>query len=94
MQMVTTSGLFLGLPSKDPHAQIAKLRLVCNSCVGRPDLDMDVIILRLFPLSLIGEAAIWFTELPYNLIYTWEQLRDVFLQRYNLVSKYLTTKIW
>ena len=72
MQLLTAKGLFLALPSEDPHANIAKLRSVCKSYVGRPDLDMDVIGLRVFPLSLTGEAAIWFTEFPYNSIYTWE----------------------
>ena len=38
------------------------------------------------------EAAIWLTELPYNLIYTWEKLRDVFLARYYLISKNLCHK--
>ena len=42
-------------------------------------MNLDVIGLRVFPLSLTGEAAIWFTELPYNSIFTWNQLRDVFL---------------
>ena len=70
MQMLTARGLFLGLPFEDPHAHIAKVRAVCKSCVGRPDLDLDVIGLRVFPLSLMGEAAIWFTELPYNSIFT------------------------
>ena len=63
-----------------------------KSCVGRPDLDLDVIGLRLFPLSLTGEAAIWFTELPYNSIFTWNQLRDVFLEHYYPVSKKLYHK--
>ena len=53
---------------------------------------MDVIGLRVFPLSLMGEAAIWFTEFPYNSIYTWEHLKDVFLARYYLVSKKLNHK--
>ena len=71
MQMLTTRGLFSALPSEDPHAHIAKVRAVCKSCVGRPDLDLDVIGLRVFPFSLTGEAAIWFTECPYNSIFTW-----------------------
>ena len=70
MKMLTSSGLFSGLPSEDPHAHIAKVRALCKSFVGRPDLDLDVIELRVFPLSLKGEAAIWFTELPYNSIFT------------------------
>ena len=55
-------------------------------------MDMDVIGLRVFPLSLTGEAAFWFTELPYNSIFTWNQLRDVFLERYYPVSKKLNNK--
>ena len=70
MQMLITRGLFSGLPSENPHAHIAKVRAVCKSCVGRPGLDLDVIGLRVFPLSLMGEASIWFTELPYNSIFT------------------------
>ena len=48
---------------------------------------MDIIGLKVFPLSLMGEAAIWFTELSYNSIYTWEQLRDVLIASYYPVSK-------
>ena len=53
---------------------------------------MDVIGLRVFSLSLMGETSIWFMEIPYNSIYTWNQLRDVFLARYYPVSKKLNNK--
>ena len=60
MQMHTGRGLFFGLPAEDPHAHTTKVRAVCTSCVGRLDLDLDVIELRVFPLSLTAEDAIWF----------------------------------
>ena len=81
--MLTARGFFSGLPSEDSHAQ---------SYVGRPDLDLDVIGLRVFPLSLMGQDAIWFTKLPYNSIFTWNQLREVFLALYYPVSKKLNHK--
>ena len=55
-------------------------------------MNLDVIGLRVFPLSLTREAAIWLTELPYNSIFTWNQLRDVFIERYYPVSKKLNHK--
>ena len=65
---------------------------MCKSCVLRTDFDLDVIGLRVFSISLTGEVSIWFTELPYNSIFTWNQLRDVFLARYYPVSKKLNHK--
>ena len=73
MQMIAARCLFSGLPLEDPHAHIAKVMVVCKSCVGRPDLDLVIIGIRVFPLSLTGEDAIWLTELPYNSIFTWNQ---------------------
>ena len=89
MHMLNARGLFSGLPSADPHAHIVKVRVVCKNCVGRANLDLDVIGLSVSPLSQTGEDAIWFTWLPYNSIFTWNQLRDVYLARYYPVSKKL-----
>ena len=55
-------------------------------------MDLDVIGLKVFPLSLTGKAAILFAELSYNSIFTWNQLRNVFLACYYLVSKKLNHK--
>ena len=52
---------------------------MCKSFVGRPDLDLDVIGLRVFPLSLTGEAYIWFTELPIQLNVHLEQTKGCLL---------------
>ena len=53
---------------------------------------MDLIGLRVFPLSLMGEAAIWIIELPYISIFTWNQQRGAFLECYYPVSKKLNHK--
>ena len=42
--------------------------------------------------TLTGEDAIWFTDFPNNSIYTLDQLWDVFLAWYYLVSKKLNHK--
>ena len=70
MQILSAGDLFSGLPSEDPHAHIDKMRLVCKSCVGSPDFDMNVIKLRVFPVLLMGEAAICKIKNLYNPIVT------------------------
>ena len=49
-------------------------------------------MLRVFPLSLTGEATIWFTKFPFNSIFTCNQPRDIFLACYYPVSKKLNHK--
>ena len=53
IKMLTARVLGSGLASKDEHAHIVKLRFVCKSCVGRPDLDMN--ILRVLSVSFITD---------------------------------------
>ena len=65
---------------------------MCKKCVGIQNMDINVMGFQVFPLSLTGDASIWFTELSYNSIHTWYQLRDVFLERYYPVSKKLNHK--
>ncbi len=42
----------------------------------------DILKLRLFPLSLSGDALIWFVMLMPNSIHTWSQLEHQFYCRF------------
>lgn len=66
IQELFTRGLFSCLAPEDPHGYTAKLRSVYKSSVGRPELDIDVIRLRVFSMSLTGGAGVWFAEFLYN----------------------------
>ena len=63
-----------------------------KSFVGRLELDIYVIGLRFFTLSLTSDDALWFYELPCNLIHTSDQLHKVFMAKYFLLSKELNHK--
>jgi len=92
MEMITARVLFFGMASKDLHCHMDKLRSVYKSFVRRPEFDMNVRGLRVFPLSLTEDAAVWFSELPYNSIHTWDQLHKVFMAMFFLLSKKLNHK--
>lgn len=82
MQILTTRGSFYSQASENTHGHMSKLRSVCKSCVQRPDLDMTVLGLTVFPPSLIGNVAVWFSELPYSLIHTRDQWHKMFMETY------------
>lgn len=71
MQIFTMVGSFAGLPVDDQHSHLDRLNFVCISCIGRPDWDINVIRPRVFPMSLTGDATLWFNNIPYNLICSW-----------------------
>ena len=50
--MLTTRSLISGMALEDPYPHMDKLRSVCNSCMGRPYMNMDVIGLRVLFLYL------------------------------------------
>lgn len=86
MQMLTTRGLVSAIPLEDLYGQMDKLRSACMSCVGRTELDMNVIGLRVISLSLTDDAAVWFSKIPYNSIHTWDHLHNVFMEKYSPLS--------
>ena len=88
MEMLTNRGLLSGLLSEDPHAHIAKVKAMCregwfwfgcNRAKGISSLTD-------------GRGFFWFNKLPYNSIFTWNQLRNIFLARYYANTKKLNHK--
>ncbi|GKA38879.1 hypothetical protein Tco_0731430, partial [Tanacetum coccineum] len=47
-----------------------------------PDVTMDQLMLRVFPITLTGAASIWLRNEPAGSITTWEILKGKFLSRY------------
>lgn len=91
MKMLTTRGLFARPPTDDSHAHIDKIHHVWKVCIYGP-VVMDVIGLHVFSLSLTGDTVVWFKYLPYNSIYTCEQLIKMFWARFFPLSKNLNKK--
>ena len=55
-------------------------------------LNQKMMRLRLFPLSLTREATNWWNEMPIDLIRTWTELKEAFLERFFPESKELQMK--
>ncbi|KAH0735413.1 hypothetical protein KY285_011120 [Solanum tuberosum] len=59
---------------------------------GIPGVSQTAMRLKLFPLSLTGEATNWMNELPNDSIRTWTELKLSFLERFYPESKELQKK--
>lgn len=59
MQMLTSRGMFVDLPSEDQYAYINKVTRVSKSSVGTLDLNIYAIGLCVLPSSLNCDATMW-----------------------------------
>ena len=65
---------FHGLENEDPDEFLFQLEILCRG--------YDVQNLKIFPLTLKGAALRWFMSLGGNCIQTWEDMKHIFLKRY------------
>ncbi|MDV3183326.1 MAG: hypothetical protein Q8866_02450, partial [Candidatus Phytoplasma australasiaticum] len=72
--MLQNCGLFMDLPSEDPHIHLHNMTFVCKSVMGTQNLFMDVVGFHVFPLSFMGNAALWLSELSQSSITSWADL--------------------
>nr|GEZ38286.1 hypothetical protein [Tanacetum cinerariifolium] len=80
---------FLENKNDDAHEYVEKV-LYIVSLFNIPRVTHDAVMLRVFPITLTGDANRWFDRIPSGIINTWDLLKKVFIHRYCPMPK--TTK--
>ncbi|GJX93983.1 putative reverse transcriptase domain-containing protein [Tanacetum coccineum] len=72
---------FSGLDNKDANEHIEKVLEIVD-LFHVPNITVDQLMLRVFPMSLTGAASCWLRNKPTGSIKTWEDLKTKFLNKY------------
>ncbi|GJZ28279.1 retrovirus-related pol polyprotein from transposon TNT 1-94 [Tanacetum coccineum] len=72
---------FSGSDNEDANEHIEKILEIVN-LFHVPNITVDQLMLRVFPISLTGAASRWLRNEPTGLIKTWEDLNTKFLNKY------------
>ena len=85
MNIIPPSSLpnFYGLENEDPDTFLFEFELLCRGY----DYCTNDQRLKVFPLTLKGVALRWFMGLGGNCIQTWEDMKNVFLNKYQEYCK-------
>ena len=90
IQMIQNSQ-FIGLPHEGPIGYMTRF-LEYYSTFKMNRVQLDAILLILFPLSLIDRVKRWLTSLPRNSINTWQEMYTSFFNKYFPPVKVLRIK--
>jgi len=80
LQLISSHSFF-GLDHEDPHTHMYAFYELCGS-VGVAELEKKAIILRMFPLSLIGKATAWLQSQSNQSLIDWKDVEMKFLARF------------
>nr|GEW03733.1 hypothetical protein [Tanacetum cinerariifolium] len=72
---------FSGLDHEDANEHIKKVLEIVD-LFHIPNITIDQVMLRAFPMSLTGAASRWLRNKPSGSITTWEDLKTKFLSKY------------
>nr|GEV13003.1 reverse transcriptase domain-containing protein [Tanacetum cinerariifolium] len=75
-----------GFKRENPHTHINNFKRI-TSTLNLKDVPNDVIRLMMFLYSLKGNARVWYDKEPPNLILTWEDLVNKFMNQFFPPSK-------
>ena len=79
--MIRLLPVYHGVESENPYSFMRDFEDVCSAflSIGSP---LHIICLVLFPFALKEKAKIWFHSLAPNSIFTWENMRNEFLNKF------------
>nr|GEV21322.1 hypothetical protein [Tanacetum cinerariifolium] len=72
---------FSGLDHEDANEHIEKVFKIVD-LFHIPNITIDQVMLRAFPVSLTGATSRWLRNKPYGSIITWEDMKKKFLSKY------------
>ena len=80
-KMIRLLPVYQGVDFENPHSFMRDFEDVCCAFLptGSP---LHIICMVLFPFSLKEKAKIWFHSLAPNSIFTWEDMRNEFLNKF------------
>ena len=80
-EMIRLLPVYQGVDSENPYSFMRDFEDVCSAFLstGSP---LHIICMVLFPFSLKEKAKIWFHSLAPSSIFTWEDMRNEFLNKF------------
>ena len=81
LEMIRLLPVYQGVDSENPYSFMRDFEDVCSAFLstGSP---LHIICMVLFPFALKEKAKIWFHSLAPNSIFTWEDMRNEFLNKF------------
>ena len=79
--MIRLLPVYHGVESENPYSFMRDFEDVCSAFLSTSS-PLHIICLVLFPFALKEKAKIWFHSLPPNSIFTWENMRNEFLNKF------------
>ena len=80
-EMIRLLSIYQGVDSKNPYSFMRDFEDVCSAFLSTGS-SRHIICMVLFPFALKEKAKIWFHSLAPNLIFTWEDMWNEFLNKF------------